>query len=1074
MYEPLDLTGTLGLVRTLQPEITTVLVVASESAPGGPISTRIAAQMTTGPTGMDVRRSAATNIGELEREVSRLPKRSAVVIGTFHDLSVSEQELFHRLAALPRPVYGLYYTQMRGLEYVGGRVVLADKQGQVAGAIAVRVLGGEKPEDIAPDRTSALDTVVMWPSLERWGISGERVPKDALVLQAPEPSAHRMRSLVAWISAALVSQAVAIGVILWRFSSLRREEARLTRIRGRYELALEAGSGIVWDWDIATDRTVWSGSEKTLQLLGFTMTGEPDVRDDRWEKRVHPDDLERVRAALKAHLEQDEPYDVEYRVRTAEGEYRWFRSRGACVREAGKPVRMAGAMIDTTEAHETRTKVEQSEARFRAVFHGNAVPMWIYDQRTLRIVEVNQAAIDHYGYDRARFVGLDIRELRPREERGAFEAFLANRSAVQRSFGRWRHQTRDGRVIDVDVNSHMVPGLEGAPMRLVSARDVTALVASQRLIEREARLFLDGPAVAWRWRCAPGWPVEHVSANVRSFGYEPERFTSGELEYASIIHPDDRERVEREASELAGRSATDFDQEYRIKAADGSWRWVSARMVVEFDRAGAPVRFVGYTIDITSRRESEERLRAVQVTNRALLDAIPDLMFRVDRDGRYLDYHAPPDMNLMAPPEVFLGRTVRESIPAKYAELCMAHLERLFQTGEAQSYEYEVEVEGERRSFEVRMVRLRWTPGPVGPQAEDQAMLLIRNISDRKRAERALRESQERLSLLIRRTPLGVIIWDPEFRVREWNPGAEAIFGYTAAEASGRGPEFLLAPELMPMVRDVFSRLMERKGGLYSRNQNLHKDGRVITCEWTNSPLVDDDNRVVGVACIVQDVTAEIMAETRQRRLVAELDHRVKNNLASVLTIAEMTGRASTNYREFLGAFGARLRAMARTHGALAQARWSGVGLRQVIEQNLEPYTGMHPTEQVVVAMDEDMLLPPRAAQALATTFDELATNAAKYGALLNPDGRLSISWTIQRPPETEFPVIELRWVERVSRPLTNLAPQSGLGGQLIDGAIAFELGGTVKRTFAPEGLTVLIRAPIKPEEDPSIESVLG
>jgi PAS domain S-box-containing protein len=129
----------------------------------------------------------------------------------------------------------------------------------------------------------------------------------------------------------------------------------------------------------------------------------------------------------------------------------------------------------------------------------------------------------------------------------------------------------------------------------------------------------------------------------------------------------------------------------------------------------------------------------------------------------------------------------------------------------------------------------------------------------------ALQASEKRLALHLEKTPLGVIAWNERFECMQWNPTAERIFGYSADEALGtHALDLLVAAELHDKVHEIFHALLSQQGGNHSINENLTRDGRTILCEWFNTPLIDDNGDVIGVASIVQDITE---AEQHKRRL---------------------------------------------------------------------------------------------------------------------------------------------------------------------------------------------------------------
>ena len=142
-----------------------------------------------------------------------------------------------------------------------------------------------------------------------------------------------------------------------------------------------------------------------------------------------------------------------------------------------------------------------------------------------------------------------------------------------------------------------------------------------------------------------------------------------------------------------------------------------------------------------------------------------------------------------------------------------------------------------------------------------QFIAIESDITERKFAEKALSESEKRFRALIRQSPIGVIEWGLNFQVREWNAAAEKIFGYNRMEAIGKNAAFLLTEEVKPMVTEVWKSLISLKGGERSTNENITKSGKIITCEWYNSPLVNDQGQILGVVSMVEDITEKLIAE---------------------------------------------------------------------------------------------------------------------------------------------------------------------------------------------------------------------
>lgn len=182
-----------------------------------------------------------------------------------------------------------------------------------------------------------------------------------------------------------------------------------------------------------------------------------------------------------------------------------------------------------------------------------------------------------------------------------------------------------------------------------------------------------------------------------------------------------------------------------------------------------------------------------------------------------------------------------------------------------------------------------------------------------------LAKSQQKLELHIQQTPLGVIEWDTNFCAVEWNPSAEKIFGYKREEALGKHPTELILPEhVREAVDKIWSELLEKKGGTRSDNQNITKDGRTIDCEWYNTPLVEENGKVVGVASLVQDVSER------------------KRQEQEILKAKEEADKANKAKSEFLANMSHELRTP--MHGVLSFADFGLMRLGKVDEERIRNY----------------------------------------------------------------------------------------------------------------------------------------
>ena len=191
-------------------------------------------------------------------------------------------------------------------------------------------------------------------------------------------------------------------------------------------------------------------------------------------------------------------------------------------------------------------------------------------------------------------------------------------------------------------------------------------------------------------------------------------------------------------------------------------------------------------------------------------------------------------------------------------------------------------------------------------------------------------------------------------------------------------------------------------------------------------------------------------AERRQKLLINELNHRVKNTLATIQSLATQTLRGAGVAQEIRASLDSRLAALARSHDILTQEQWERARLREVVERSLEPFASDETATARFIIEGDDVLLSPKTALSLGMALHELATNAAKYGALSIPAGKVFIRWTME--PNSTKQVVKLVWHER-NGPLVVTPKRRGFGTRLIERALAYDLRGKVKLDFAPDGL---------------------
>ena len=288
------------------------------------------------------------------------------------------------------------------------------------------------------------------------------------------------------------------------------------------------------------------------------------------------------------------------------------------------------------------------------------------------------------------------------------------------------------------------------------------------------------------------------------------------------------------------------------------------------------------------------------------------------------------------------------------------------------------------------------------------------------------------------------------------------LTGYTREEVLGQSFNFFMAhvtdEEALALIRKQFEGLAETDAEILYRR----KDGREFWACLFVSPVRDDDGDIIQYFASFVDLTSYKEDQAQSQMLIAELNHRVKNTLATVQSIVSQATRTNANPQAIKKAVESRLFALSRSHDLLSRENWRSAGLLDVLHAALEPFGGLDERSGRVEISGENIRFAPKAALALGIAFNELATNALKYGAFSNEYGSIRIEWTVEPSPEGRRLV--LIWTEK-DGPVVVAPLRKGFGSQVIERGLAHEMDGTVQLDYLPEGVVCTMNIPA-PELD--------
>lgn len=336
------------------------------------------------------------------------------------------------------------------------------------------------------------------------------------------------------------------------------------------------------------------------------------------------------------------------------------------------------------------------------------------------------------------------------------------------------------------------------------------------------------------------------------------------------------------------------------------------------------------------------------------------------------------------------------------------------------------------------------------------ALVLAALFAERREHEAELSDSQERLQEALTAGQVTAFDFDLGTGSSRLSENAAQILGFdprrtvTLADFVAR-----IHPDDRARHQALVDSVRTESPSYVDTFRFIRSDGREIWLEATATVDFDAAGRPVRLKGLTREITARKHAEERQDLLMAELDHRVKNVLARVAVVAMYTREGSRSMDEFVKVLDGRIQSMAAAHSLLSESRWRGVGLIDLMQQQLAPYA----TDANVTINGSDAMLSAAETQAIAMVIHELVTNAAKYGALSCPGGRVSLTWRCE--PLADAPArLQIEWRE-VGGPPIQVPIRPGYGTSLIRELIPHELGGKVDLELAVVGASCKIEIPL-------------
>ena len=395
-------------------------------------------------------------------------------------------------------------------------------------------------------------------------------------------------------------------------------------------------------------------------------------------------------------------------------------------------------------------------------------------------------------------------------------------------------------------------------------------------LREERGLFIGGPIVVFKWEAGEGWPVLYVSPNIHSqFGYLPEDLLRGMISFASIIHPDDRERVANEVSRYTDEGRFTFEQEYRIKREDGLYRWIYDFTVIERDKDGSPYAYHGYILDINDRKTTEHLLLESEENARTLINAPKESIFIMKPDGTTLYVNETTATRFGRSVEEIVGKSLYLMLPPEVAEQRKHHVEQVILSGEPAHFI------DERfgRVIENNLYPILDEKGEVSRIA-----VYGRDITEKQEIDRRIAESEERYRVLAESSMDVIFIKDRDGRFSYINRAGALMTGFSPEDIIGK-----TNADLFP--QDIAASQEQMGRTVFTTNQPVSDEMQIPingTPRWFDirlMPLLAEDQSVRAIMGWIRD-----FSERKEMEETLKILAQISDEAPAAITVHDFEG----------------------------------------------------------------------------------------------------------------------------------------------------------------------------------------
>jgi PAS domain S-box-containing protein len=625
----------------------------------------------------------------------------------------------------------------------------------------------------------------------------------------------------------------------------------------------------------------------------------------------------------------------------------------------------------------------------------DAQPMFVCEQATLKILDVNKAATDLLGYSRKYMVGKKILKLGSKVEPSALNLSAGAQKKLN-SNDIWEFGCEDGGLKYFQLSAHMIK-YQGNPSKLVIAHNVTDLI-SKKFVRGELLSsqisFNNFPLAEIEWDA--NMNVSRWSKKAEElFGYTSQEAVSEKGLIREFIHENDLEYVIHQVERTIDEGGKEFTVICRNVTKNGKVIYCEWYNSLLYDSHNDLVSVYSLTHDVTDREEALLETKRSMMSYQDLFNSISDAIYLLNNEGHIIEVNEGLEQTFGYKRSEVVGKHNKLlAAPGKYDEERINEI--IEKAEEGRTYKYEGW--GRKKNGEIFPTEFLVNSGNYF--GEDVLIIIERDISERKASEEALKQREGLLSKLFNSTPIGITLLNAHREVEMVNDGFEQMFGYRESELKGLELDKLIVPE---SEHDEAVKLSESEKVKQVTQKRIRKDGTVIDVIIYVVPVVVERS-IVGIYGLYVDITDRIEAESKiyeslreKEMLLAEIHHRVKNNLAVITGLLELQtySAESESAKRILRESQMRVNSIALVHEKLYKSEdFSEVDLAQYFEElsNVIYRTLKQKDKEIEISLDvEDVKLPIIQAIPCGLILNELLTNSMKHAFEGIPEGQILI-----------------------------------------------------------------------------------